>query len=71
MGVVKNRGLVWVEPTVAVNANDPVWFNNETGFRVCWQVFSASDWQGARWETSCGVGGRALPGNSLDGTSLT
>lgn len=57
MGVV-HRGLVWVEPTVAVNANDPVWFNAATG------TFNKSTGlgpiKGARWETSCGVGGRAL-----------
>lgn len=54
----RHRGSVWVEPTVAVNADDPVWFNATTG------TFNKSTGvgpiKGARWETSCGIGGRAL-----------
>jgi hypothetical protein len=57
VGVLES-GDIWVEPTVAVNANDPVWFNATTG------TFNKSTGIGpiigARWKTSCGVGGRAI-----------
>lgn len=56
-------GDIWVEPTVAVNVNDVVWFNATTG------TFNKSTGigpiPGARWKTSCGIGGRAIL--SLDG----
>jgi hypothetical protein len=53
-----HKGEIWVEPTVAVNANDPVWFDGATG------TFNKSTGigpiKGARWKTSCGIGGRAI-----------
>lgn len=62
MGVLE-RGGIWVEPTVAVVANDPVWFNATTG------TFNKSTGvgpiPGAYFMDSCGIGGRArvfLPG---------
>jgi hypothetical protein len=57
VGVLED-GDIWVEPTVAVNANDVVWFNATTG------TFNKSTGigpiPGARYKTSCGVGGRAI-----------
>jgi hypothetical protein len=57
VGVLED-GDIWVEPTVAVNAHDPVWFNASTG------TFNKSTGvgpiPGAYWKTSCGVGGRAI-----------
>jgi hypothetical protein len=55
---VLESGDIWVEPTVAVNANDVVWFNATTG------TFNKSTGlgpiPGAKWKTSCGIGGRAI-----------
>ena len=57
VGVLED-GDIWVEPTVAVNAHDPVWFNATTG------TFNKSTGvgpiPGAYWKTSCGIGGRAI-----------
>lgn len=55
---VLERGDIWVEPTVAVLAHDPVWFNATTG------TFNKSTGigplPGAYFKTSCGIGGRAI-----------
>jgi hypothetical protein len=55
---VLTKGEIWVEPGVAVTPQDPVHFNASTG------VFAISGGtgpiKGARWVTSCGIGGRAL-----------
>lgn len=55
---VLHKGTIWVEPTVAVNANDDVWFNATTG--TFNKTTGVGPIKGARWKTSCGVGGRAL-----------
>jgi hypothetical protein len=55
---ILQRGQIWVEPSVAVVAGDPVWYVQATG------VFNKSTGigpiKGARYVTSCGIGGRAL-----------
>jgi hypothetical protein len=57
MGVLES-GEIWVEPSVAVAITDPVHFDATTG------IFKASGGVGpivgAKWKTSCGVGGRAI-----------
>jgi len=66
---IRHRGLLWVEPAVAVAANDPVWFSGTTGiFSNVTGGANVGPIKGARFETSCGVGGRALvqlPGYNL------
>lgn len=56
---VLTGGAIWVEPSVAVNANDAVYFDGSTG-----QLTNSSSGtqliKGARWKTSCGIGGRAI-----------
>lgn len=58
---VMKEGSIWVEPASAVNANGQVYFNSTTGL---FDDGAASGFvgpvKGARWKTSCGVGGRAL-----------
>lgn len=53
---IRERGDVWVEPTVAVLARDPVWFNATTG------TFNKSTGigpiPGAYFVDTCGIGGR-------------
>lgn len=64
MGVLE-EGDIWVEPSVAVAANDPVYFEPTTGvFRNILDVDGILVTR-ARFKTSCGVGGRAII--SLDG----
>jgi hypothetical protein len=69
MGVC-HRGLIWAEPGEAVAANDPVWFHGTTG--VLYKATGSGrvgPIKGARWQTSCGIGGRAivqLPGYNLN-----
>lgn len=57
VGVLR-RGLIWLEPAVAVTAGDPVHYDQTTG------IFSNTGGQGpvkgARWETSCELNGRAM-----------
>jgi hypothetical protein len=57
MGVLES-GEIWVEPSVAVAIGDPVHYDATTG------VFKISGGSGpvvgARWKTSCGIGGRAI-----------
>jgi hypothetical protein len=52
------RGQVWLEPAVAINANDPVHFNGTTG--VFTNTGGIGPVKGAHWVTSCGLGGRAI-----------
>lgn len=65
MGVLR-RGQIWVEPGEAVTADDPVFFNGATGVLMRSNAGGAlGPLKGARWITSCGVGGRAevyIPG---------
>lgn len=62
VGILES-GDIWVEPTVAVAANDVVWFNATTGtFNISTGIGPIP---GARFKTSCGIGGRAIL--SLDG----
>jgi hypothetical protein len=54
---ILQRGQIWLEPAVAVAANDIVHFNTTTG------IFSNTGGilvKGAHWVTSCGIGGRAI-----------
>jgi len=57
VGILKT-GEIWLEPSEAILANDPVHFSATTG------VFAKSGGvgpvKGARWVTSCGIGGRAI-----------
>lgn len=57
MGILES-GEIWVEPSVAVAIGDPVHYDATTG------VFKISGGSGpvvgARWKTSCGIGGRAI-----------
>lgn len=52
---IRERGDVWVSPTVAVLAGDPVWFNATTG------TFNKSTGigpiPGASFRDTCGIGG--------------
>lgn len=58
---VYERGLIWVEPGEAVSANDPVWFDGTTGvFYKSTGSGRVGPVKGARWDTSAGVGGRAV-----------
>jgi len=55
---ILQRGEVWLEPSEAVAVQDPVHFSGTTG------IFAKSGGvgpvKGARWVTSCGIGGRAI-----------
>lgn len=57
MGCLES-GDIWVEPSVAVAVTDPVHYDATTG------IFKISGGSGpivgAKWKTSCGVGGRAI-----------
>ena len=55
---ILQRGQVWVEPAVAVAANDPVHFDGTTG--VFTNTGGVGPVKGARYVTSCGIGGRAI-----------
>lgn len=55
---ILRRGQIWVEPSVAVAANDPVHFNATTGVFAI--TGGTGPLKGARWITSCGIGGRAV-----------
>lgn len=60
MGVLES-GDIWVEPSVAVAANDVVWFEPTTGvFRNVVGVGGIGPIPGAYFKTSCGIGGRAI-----------
>lgn len=55
---VLEDGEIWVAPTVAVAANDPVWFNGATGtFNKSTGIGPVPGW---RYKTSCGIGGAAV-----------
>lgn len=57
MGVLES-GEIWVEPSVAVSIDDPVHFDETTGiFKI---TGGSGPVVGARWKTSCGIGGRAI-----------
>lgn len=53
------EGPMWVEPATAVSANDAVYFNGTTG-QLSNNASGTQLIKGARWKTSCGVGGRAI-----------
>lgn len=60
MGILR-RGQIWAEPGEAVAANDPIWFHGTTG--VLYKSTGSGrvgPVLGGRWDTSCGVGGRAV-----------
>ena len=57
---IRHRGFVWVEPGHAVAANDDVYFSATTGVFSNQASGNLGPLKGARWETSCGTGGRAL-----------
>ena len=57
MGIMES-GEIWVEPAVAVDIDDPVHFDGSTG--VFTNTGGIGPILGARWKTSCGVGGRAI-----------
>lgn len=57
MGIMES-GEVWVEPAVAIDIDDPVHYVSATG--VWTNTGGVGPVLGARWKTSCGVGGRAL-----------
>lgn len=60
MGILED-GEIWVEPNDAVAANDVVWFNSVTGvFGKATGTNMVGPIPGAKWKTSCGVGGRAI-----------
>jgi hypothetical protein len=60
VGVMED-GDMWVEPGEAVAANDPVWFHGTTGvFYKATGTGRVGPIKGARWKTSCGIGGRAI-----------
>jgi hypothetical protein len=65
MGILQ-RGQIWTEPGEAVTAGDPVFFNGTTGVFMKSNAGSAlGPIKGARWVTSCAIGGRAevfIPG---------
>lgn len=54
---ILRRGQVWLEPSEAVAANDPVYYNSSTG--VFNKTSGVGPVKGAYWVTSCGEGGRA------------
>jgi hypothetical protein len=51
-------GEIWVEPAVAVAVTDPVHFVAATG--IFTNTGGIGPIVGAKWKTSCGVGGRAI-----------
>jgi hypothetical protein len=55
---ILQRGQIWAEPAVAVNANDPVHFSGTTG--ILTNTGGVGPVKGARWVTSCALNGRAL-----------
>ncbi|RPH72727.1 MAG: hypothetical protein EHM78_02155 [Myxococcaceae bacterium] len=57
VGVLR-RGMMWLEPAVAVNAGDPVHFDGTTG--IFSNTGGVGPLKGARWETSALVNGRAI-----------
>lgn len=57
MGVLES-GEIWVEPAVAVAVTDPVHFIAATG--IFTNTGNIGPIVGAKWKTSCGVGGRAI-----------
>jgi len=57
MGVLE-KGDIWVEPAVAVDVTDPVHYIQATGvFTITGGIGPII---GAKWKTSCGIGGRAI-----------
>lgn len=59
MGILES-GDIWVEPSVAVVAGEAVWFEPATGiFRNILDT-DGIPVAGAKWKTSCGIGGRAI-----------
>lgn len=55
---VLQRGMIWVEPAVAVVANDPVHFDAATG--IFTNTGGLGPIKGAKWVTSCPAAGRAI-----------
>jgi hypothetical protein len=56
---ILEEGDIWVEPSHAVAAQDPVYFVGATGLLTN-QPSSNQLIKGAHWKTSCGTGGRAV-----------
>lgn len=55
---VCESGEIWVQPSVAVEIDDPVHFDGATG---AWtNTGGIGPVLGARWKTSCALGGRAI-----------
>ena len=57
VGVLR-KGEIWLEPSVAITAGDPVHFNGTTG--VFTNTGGIGPIKGARWQTSCPLNGRAI-----------
>lgn len=57
MGCLES-GDIWVEPAVAVAVTDPVHYSTTTG--IFTNTGGIGPIVGAKWKTSCGVGGRAI-----------
>jgi len=57
MGCLES-GEIWVEPAVAVAVTDPVHYVQATG--IFTNTGGIGPIVGAKWKTSCGVGGRAI-----------
>lgn len=57
---VLESGDIWVEPNEAVAAGNAVYFVAATGIFSDNATGAIGPIPGARWKTSCGVGGRAI-----------
>lgn len=57
VGVLR-KGMIWLEPAVAIVAGDPVHYVQATG--IFTNTGGIGPVKGARWETSCALGGRAI-----------
>ena len=57
VGVLR-KGMIWLEPAVAIVAGDPVHYVSATGKFT--NTGDIGPVKGARWETSCALNGRAL-----------
>lgn len=55
---ILQRGQIWLEPSVAVASDDPVHYDTTTG--IFKNTGGIGPIKGARWVTSCGIGGRAI-----------
>jgi hypothetical protein len=57
---ILHKGTIWVEPNEAVTADAAVYFVAATGVFSDNAAGAVGPIKGARWKTSCGIGGRAL-----------